>query len=284
MYRKENINSIHKQLSSIYSFGQVLLGGSHLYSEANEDSDLDFYLISNLRWFLNYVRHKEFIKEIKEKNPNIQLMLVPTLFFKRGWYYIYGQDVSGEIRISKINRKVIFRNSLKLACFHYLSFLLSNQTEEKRKFLIKSAQQVAVAATIRNASDEIDFTKPLFSQKMIRENLEKYDGKHRETIDTILDWKKSNAHPDINTLNLAGRQLLGVIAEVYDNAGSLLSFMPINYLIYNFKFLKRRNQQFLSANPDKQLLKKIINGIKTSINLEELYQEMKETIFPVFII
>jgi|GEM_PF-2236580 len=284
MLHQENIRSIHKNLSSIYSFGTILFGGSYLYGEAEEASDLDFYLISNFRWFLNYIRHKELLKEIKEKNPTVQLMLVPGIFFRRGWYYIYGRDNHGDIKISKINKKVIFRNSLKLACFHYLRFLLSNEPADKRKYLIKSAQQAAVAAIIRGGAEKLDPSAPLFSQKTIKENLEKYDGKYKEVVGRILDWKTEEANPDINSLNQAGRQLLGVITDVFDNAGSLMSFLPINHFIYNFKFLLRGNREFLFHNPDKLLLKKVINGIKTSINLEELYQEMKETIFPVFII
>ncbi len=284
MLKKEDIAKIHRKLSEIYGSGTVLLGGSYLYGEAEEGSDLDFYLISNLHWFINYIRHKELLTELKENFPILRVMLVSRMFFKRGWYYIYGRDISGKAHVSGVNKKIIFRNSLKLACFHYLKFLLSNSASDKKKFLIKSAQQAAVAAVIKSSMEKINPNDPLFSRKIILENLVKYEGKHREIIEKILNWKKDAANPDMNSLNQAGRQLLGVISGVLDSAGSLLSFLPINYLIYNSKFLFQGNKEFLFCNPDKKLLNKIVNGIKTSINLEELHREMKETIFPVFII
>ena len=57
---------------------------SHLYGEANDGSDMDFYIICPWRAFFYYSQHKELATEIKIKYPQINTMLVPKWFFKKG--------------------------------------------------------------------------------------------------------------------------------------------------------------------------------------------------------
>lgn len=266
MIMPNEIELIHRELATIYNRGKILFGGSYLYGEAIESSDLDFYLICNFCDFFYYKKRSELISALKLRHPEIKVMLVTKLFFKFGWYYVYGRNLDGKIEISRISKKIVFRNCLKLACFHYLSALLSDNSTEKGTLFRKSATQTSVALIVGSLPGISPVSQPIFS---------------REFIDKCLS--------DMNDLSadiFSGSEALlsEAICDLFSSKSDLLSFSLANYLIYNIKFILRGNFTFLTKNPDKYILSRMISALKKRENLMNLHAQMKEIIFPVHIL
>lgn len=253
MYSTPLITEIHRELKRIYNRGLVLLGGSYLYGEASEESDLDFYIICPWRAFFYYCKHKELATELKAKYAPVNIMLAPKWFFKNGWYYIYGQDLAGKIHVSLVNKKIIWRNCLKLACFSYLKFLLTAESDLKQKNLLKARRLLAAALSLDNFKNE---NEPLFATENLKEVV----------------------------TELGSGDLLPALKNAWQNGGASLSFSLINYLIYNFRFLPKGDFSWLWRNPDKFILNNFFAGFYSDKKLNELAVEMQKIVFPVFVI
>lgn len=255
MYPTALIAEIHRELEKIYNRGLVLLGGSYLYGEAEENSDLDFYVICPWRAFFYYCRHKELAAGIKTTYPQISLMIVPKWFFKKGWYYIYGRDLREKICASPINKKIIWRNCLKLACFSYLKFLLSAEHTPRQRYLLKAARLLAAALSLENLKGK---SEPLFTADSLKGAMAK--------------------------LAINGEDLLPALKSAWQGGRANLSFSLANYLIYNFRFLPKGHLDFLGRDPDKFILDKFFSGFETGKDLNELAIAMQKIVFPVFVI
>lgn len=282
MLSRADVDKAHKQLSEIYCRAEILLGGSYCYGEAGEQSDLDFYLWCDFADCVKYARRADLLKPVKEMFPQIKLMVVPELFFKRGWYYIYGKRGDGKIISSKLSKKIVFRNSLKLAFFHYINFLESSSDTQKKTELIKSVQQASVAWILQNSKEKID-SAPLFSLKVIKEHLVKCNFPREPLFREVLDWKGAYGI-DAKRLVECGQGVLEVLNDVFRTSGSYLSFSFANYLIYNVRFLWKGSMKFIFVNPDQHLLTEIAGGVNTGENLHELKINMVKEIFPAYIL
>lgn len=255
MYSSEIISQIHKQLQTIAPHNQVLLGGSYLYGEANDESDVDFYCICPWWQFFVLNNFKRKIHDVKENYPEIHfsVMLVPKWLLRTG-YYIYGQTTKGEVCSWPLPYAALVRNCVKLAYFNYLRFLVV--PENKVRNLAKAAKQLAVAKLA--ARGEINFKEPIFSWRYLRSHL----GNFAET------------ESDVGA----------VLRAAPEQFGRFFCFSWSNYILYNAKFLLRGNPLFLFANPDKMILKIVSDGFKKSSNFSELYSRIRKIVFPVVIV
>lgn len=274
MFSSENINEIHRALQKKYAKGLVLLGGSYLHGEADEKSDVDFYVVAGMSDFLNYLSDKKGALEIKNNyGKNVNITFLPKIFFKRGWNYIYGKDAGGKEYVSGIDKKIIFRNSLKLAYFHYLKFLLS-PVEEKETYFFKSAKMAAAAC------GRAEKQKPFFRVENLLKNTSCLDIGEQKFIQDILLKKDIKINFENNENS---EKLLAIIDKIRDLNKNRLNFYLPNYLIYNIHFIKKGVFSFVFSNPDKTVVKKISYGIKNN-DLRELFEEMKKIILPIYII
>ena len=257
MYSPDTIREIHQSLQALDPSALVLLGGSYLYGEAGEESDVDFYLVCSL-WRLFFLRpYKKLMSELRKKFPYVDfsLMVVPR-WLKRHGYYIYGQDVMGKIHSWAVPMAVLVRNCLKLAFFNFLRSKVEYKGKERN--IAKTKKQLAVAYLA--AIGEIDFSKPIFSWQYI----------HSHAV--ISSGVPSNSGRVEKSLGLAAKQFL-----------SYFSFSWSNYLFYNVRFLLRGNPLFLFKNPDKMIIKRLKEGFDNNEDPASLYKEIKEIIFPVII-
>ncbi len=85
------------------------------------------------------------VKDLKNKYPQLRIMLVPKIFFKYGWYKVSGLDISGKKYSSPLNKKVIFRNAVKLAYFYLLKSIDSHRKDYWKK---QSDKQAAIAKEV----------------------------------------------------------------------------------------------------------------------------------------
>ena len=255
MYSLETISQIHTQLQTIAPHNQVLLGGSYLYGEANDESDVDFYCICPWLQFFVLGNLKKKIQNVKANYPEVRfsVMLVPRWLLRTG-YYIYGQTVDGEVHSWPLPYAALVRNCVKLAYFNYLRFLVVS--ENKTRNLAKAAKQLAVATLA--ARGEINFKEPIFSWRYLRSHL----GNFAET------------GPDVGK----------ALQNAPEQFGRFFCFSWSNYILYNAKFLLRGNPLFLLANPDKMILKIASDGFKKSNNFSELYSRIRKIVFPVVIV
>lgn len=250
---------------------------------ANEDSDLDFYLLCQFRDFLYYAKHREICEPIKAECPPARLVFVPWYLFNRGYYYIYGRDIDGKIYASKVDKRHIFRNSLKLACFHFLEYAVC-PGGARLKFLKKAARMTASALMAKELEECGNRERPLLSEYELKKYLSGSRANVGGLLLEIMNWNDSDVNLDDNMINGASEKLWRGIREIFETAGGLLSFSALSYAIYNFKFLKRRDARFLFSNPDTLILKKIINGLVDGAEARELRDEAKNVVFPVYII
>ncbi len=247
MAEMEFIKKLHRELQAAFVGTQILLGGSYWSGEADAESDIDFYCLCSWRFFFGYKKAAEKNKLIRQKFPeaNYAIILVPNFFFRRGWLYAVGITEEGNVRQSKSNRKLIFRNALKLGWYNY--FLYARYGF--KKYLEKSRHQAAIAERTSLAAE----LKPSDLQKS---NL------------SIPDW--------------SAEQIPGLLTQMETQHQKLLHFSLVNWLIYNTKFLVRGNPLFFFANPDKLILRKI-NQSKNNGG-PEFIAWLKKYVFPVIII
>lgn len=152
MLSSSEVQKIHQELSRLYRDNLVLLGGSYLNATMNEDSDLDIFLICGLNFFLNRKKFKTLSQDLKTQYPKLQIMLVPKIFFKYGWYKVQGRDINGQEFSSPINKKIIFRNACKLAYF----YLLKSCAGDKKEYWKKQSNKQAALAKEMSAEEQAE--------------------------------------------------------------------------------------------------------------------------------
>ena len=140
MLNTETIKTIHERLAALFPKNLILLGGSYATGNATEESDVDIFLICNGLFFLQRKKYQPLVVDLKKQYPQLQIMLVPKIFFKYGWYNVSGRDIKGKEYTSPKNKKVIFRNAVKLAYFYLLKSALGINKEYWKKQSDKQAQ------------------------------------------------------------------------------------------------------------------------------------------------
>lgn len=152
MLSSSEVQKIHQELSRLYRDNLVLLGGSYMNGGANEDSDLDIFLICGLNFFLNRKKLKILSQDLKTQYPKLQIMLVPKIFFKHGWYKVQGRDINGQEFSSPINKKIVFRNACKLAYF----YLLKSSAGDKKEYWKKQSDKQAALAKEMSVEEQAE--------------------------------------------------------------------------------------------------------------------------------
>ena len=142
MLTAETIKKIHERLAELFPKNLILLGGSYTTGTATEDSDLDIFLICDWMFFLNRKKYQPLVADLKKQYPILEIMLVPKMFFKHGWYNVTGKDVAGKEYTSYQNKKIFFRNAAKLAYFYLLKSALGQNKDYWKK---QSDKQTKVA-------------------------------------------------------------------------------------------------------------------------------------------
>lgn len=142
MLNVEMVKEIHTTLTKLFPNNLILLGGSYADQKATADSDLDIFLICNWSFFLNRQKYQPLVKDLKSKFPELRIMLVPKIFFKYGWYKVSGTDITGKKYSSPLNKKIVFRNAVKLAYFYLLKSIDSHRKDYWKK---QSDKQASIA-------------------------------------------------------------------------------------------------------------------------------------------
>ncbi len=282
MYPADTIKKIHRELSTLFASHKVLLGGSYLYGHATDQSDLDFYIITTFPWsiFWHHQHYATLVNNLKTElnTPNLKILIVPKLFFRLGWYYIYGQDIDGKIYCSKVNKKIIFRTTIKLAYFHYLGFLVKTNKAERWCALRKTAQQLAAAIVIYS---DAPLVQPIFSTTNLIKQLTALGNKEYLVLIKILST--SDQTPTELEQNEWSRGVRTLLNQVFEQGKTWLSFYFPNYLIYNLRFIPKGNFQFLFTNPDRRIITELSSGVKSNENRAEQYEIIKQKVLSVLI-
>ncbi len=277
MYSSEQINTLHQSLQKLFPLTPVILGGSYLYNEAGEDSDVDFYVLCTWRQFFSFFRQKKYLKKQKESmsNLNFSVMFVPKMFFTHGWYFVYGQDINGKMYASKKNNSVIFRQSLKLSYFYYINFVVSDR---KPVYLLKkSVKQIFVALSVLYGSNH----HPIFSSAKLGVALK--NNPFYQSLKKVFELTEESTNR-VSEIDGAEKKLLAALQFVSQNSNHFLQFSPLNYLIYNIWFLLRKQTLFLSKNPDKFIIKQMQTTVQDKKIDMSVFKQLKERILLVFII
>src|SRR3989338_1874529 len=281
MYPPETINEIHRRLQQAIPHNKVLLGGSYLYGEATADSDVDFYAICKWRDLLTFGSYRQKIEKLKDEFFTVgwNVTVVPQALYDRGWYYVYGSDTSGRIQQSAIYNKLIIRNSLKLAFYHYLSSLSATSSAERQKKLVKSAQQLAAALLF---FEKIFSFKPFFSSANLIKQLASIRSLNAAPLTELLRSKVEKTELSKERLYHLGNQLGALLLQTKDELGGAWShFSWVNYCLYNARFLWKGKLLFLFTNPDKMVLQKLARAVQSKSHANEVVEALKEIVFPV---
>lgn len=284
MYAQEMIAEIHNRLQSTIPDSLVLLGGSYLYGEATEDSDLDFYAICRWCDLLTFQRYRKSIEAVKSKYKEVRcnITIVPRFLFKRGWYYVYGKDVSGKIHQSAIYPTLIIRNALKLAYYHYLRALVSDDLAARQRCFTKCAQQLAAALIF---GKNIYGREPFFSLRNLIKQLEQVDRDKFEVLSLLLECRLNRELFSHRSTIIAERVLLKVLEFAYvDLKPQADAFLLSNYLLYNIRFVLKGTVLFLFKNPDKMVIKYLRGAIYIHENLKLFERTARLVVFPVAIV
>lgn len=259
----------HKELADLCRGCLVLLGGSAATRELTEDSDVDFFVIGSVWRVIKIKKNIQKIKDFKKRYPLVNIMLIPGLFFQRGWYYVRGKDLNGKIWLSGKNEKIYFRNTLKLAG---QSLMMARQEGESHE-LIKALRRIVAAemVLINGWSEEQDLT----TLKNVREYLFKKNNVEAKKMLEIINSPAVN-----NTQESIKKNLI----DIFVKGKKYFNFSWFNYFFYNFRFLLKGKIDFLFSNPDKKIMKEILALLdKDLVTLDE-YERIKKIVFPVFII
>lgn len=267
MYSPTIIGNIFANLQAINKQALVLLGGSYLTGEATKDSDLDFYFIDSV---INLLKLKTKIIKITKDFPDVKLnvMLVPWFFYKRGWYYVYGQSLDEKIHSSPINKPLIIRNCLKLAYLHYFKALAANSNYE----LDKSARELSLILLLVNNITP----NPLRSKKSLLTEISKINSDQTVKLKNILT--------DTQDFKINSVAVLQCCSVVLSLTKPYLRFNFSNYIIYNLFFLRHLNPLFLLSNPDIMVLNKIKKYLELNVEPANILKVINKVVFPVIII
>lgn len=275
MYSREFLQTLHGELARTLPKCTVLLGGSYIYGEPTSHSDVDFFVICPLTGWYGL---KKTVKQWKEKHPGVEMniMVIPKWMIKHGWYYVYGRTTDGTLVTAPFNRQMIITSAIKLAYFSYLQYLLASSKEEQESLLGKICQKIAIIETARayNQSE----TPPLSYSQTINNlpGISEYD-----VVRQVLSERQMNRPLITFPPNHAITELLD---GAYQKNRNFFTFDPINYLVYNVKFLLHGNGLFLFKNPDTLIMKKMCSFFEQGGDLEGHYKNMCEIIFPVIML
>ncbi|MSU75659.1 MAG: hypothetical protein EXS55_04050 [Candidatus Magasanikbacteria bacterium] len=285
MYSPETISQIHSQLQALDPSALVLLGGSYLYGEAGEESDVDFYFVCP-NWRIFFLKRlKKLINDLKQRFSEVDftVMIVPR-WLRHDGYGIYGRDTRGKIHSWALPIPTLIRNCLKLAYFNYLRSIVEPTRKDRNRLKVK--KQLAVAQLA--AEGKIDFNQPIFSWRHIQNH------RAQNTPTSVLPLSGGGNDSPSPFRGGAGGGVFGVsegaesLVEQLDQAFHQLlphfTFSWPNYLLYNVKFLLRGNPLFLFKNPDKMIIERLKEGFDKKEDPVSLYREIKEIIFPVIIL
>ncbi|MFA6485863.1 MAG: nucleotidyltransferase domain-containing protein [Candidatus Magasanikbacteria bacterium] len=250
MFSADDVSTIHRELQRIFYNGKVYLGGSYLYNEANQDSDVDFYFVGSIFACFFHKRQKARVADLKTRYPYFSIMLLPKLSVRFGIFYFYGRDLDGRLRYATPNKRLVIGNCIKFAYFNYLRSLLGSA--KSGRCLRKSYLQLAAARCI--ASDP-DYREPIFSRQYLRAHGYWYEGEFCDFVDQL-------------TLSL----------------NKYLGFSWLNYIIYNVRFGLLGNFEFIGRNPDRWIVGCLQEGLKDNRNFDKLLERIRRVIFPVIIL
>ncbi len=274
--------NITKTFKPIFPNDQILRGGSHTYDEGTRSSDLDFYIIISHPWnvYRNRAHYSSEIAKLKTElqTINLSILIVPKYFFKKGYYYVYGQDETGAIIESKINKKIIYRHSLKFALFYHLEFLRAADDKEKARLLIKTAKQLSAAVLMRQSAKP---KSPIFSKENLKTGLEKITNLAYKLLTEILSANPEHiSHAELESW---GREVAAFLIAEADRKHRYLKFSNANYLIYNIRFITKKDFSFLFHNPDKYIIKKLKEVVLKRDTSDATHAYFKKVIFPALI-
>lgn len=247
MHTREFIFALQRELSEVCPDAIILLGGSYLYGDATEKSDIDFYCITSL-WRFSFCRKK--IREVKAQHANVTFncLILTKLLFDCGYYYIYGQKIDGEVLAARYNQKQAVFTSLKFAQYFYIKSRCHPQVEN---FHRKCLQKIAI-------------TKFCL----------RYSGKETVALTKIA---LRPFYPESNA------DLENVLNNLYSECQPFFSFNFLNYYVYNIKFLRKGIWLFLFGNPDTIITRKMLEAIRQNNYSSNLEVWLDKFIFPAII-
>ena len=271
MLSREFLHALHNELQALTGKCPVLLGGSYVYGEPTDHSDVDFFVL--VPWYRLF-SFRRVIRDWKMKYPAIliNIMIVQKMAFNLGWYYVYGRDSAGRLVRAPIHKQMMVMSALKLAYYNFLRFAASGDQKEKSLSQEKIAQKIAIIYTIVEHTGP---TPPLATSRLIH------------YIPTDLEWvraslvAKQKGNP---ILPISETTIIETLDRVFHHSRPYRCFSPATYLIYNLKFLPRGKTLFLWHNPDTMILQKIRRAIEKKSDLRQLLTELTPLIFPVIII
>lgn len=285
MYTPELIAGLHSQLQTSLPSTTVLLGGSYAYNEANEGSDVDFYVVLSSWQLVLYPSIKKAIALIKDNNTGVRInvMLVPRILFERGFYYIHGVDTSGNGTISATNTKAFVTTTLKLALLHYIYFATSNDTHIKKQELGKFAQRVAALLITEKG---LHTFKPMLSTAYLVSSLHPQGSHLEKVLLNILNLKHAAENFTTKQQEDFAQTLLQYCQNVYaNNKKTYFGFWWLSYCIYMAHFWRARERLFLTKNPDTLVLDLLFETIKQGpLTMLHNKKRIERIIFPVLII
>lgn len=284
MYSHELISEIHHHLQKAFPHNTILLGGSYLYGEATEDSDIDFYAICQWRDIFGFASYRQKIEKLKDEFFTVRwnVTIVPQALYNQGWYYVYGREITGKIQQSAIYHKLIIRNSLKLAFFHYLSSFSTTSNREHQKKLVKSAQQLAAALLF---FEKIFSFKPFFSTTNLIKQLGNIRSLNTAPLVELLRSKLEKTELTEERLRYLSSQLSSVLLRAKEELGEIWNqFSWVNYCLYNARFILKGNPLFLFTNPDKMVLQKLTTAVQNKSTAAGVIASLKEIVFPVIVV
>ncbi len=273
MFTEPVVVQLHQQIQKIFGHTPVLLGGSYVYGEATQYSDIDFYVLCSWVTFFQrkkYARQLAAVRALFPAAP-ISVMLVPRSFFKRGWYYIYGHDVSGQSHVSALNAAIIFRNSLKFGYYYLLkSRCAANQAEQTRAFQ-KSAHQLAIAQLFLISKNQ---PPQFFSRRYLFAKDESGLSPQLVATRQMLVDPVTKIAPEMQT------ELLQSLQTTRQEGDRYLHFFWPNLLMYLGKY----KNLALGLNPDAALIQALGRGLQSALDPAALLARINQNIFPVIII
>ncbi len=277
MYSREQIQRLHRSLQELFPTTPVLLGGSYLYNEAGEESDVDFYVVCSSRQYAGFLARRRQLQQQKSSLSTIRfsVLFVPRFFFNRGWYYVYGQDIQGKIWASAINRSVLVRQTVKMAYFYYLNFVASSRGTVS--FLTKAAQQLLVAWRVANGVGK----QPFFTLASL--SADEVENPVFCSLKHMADRQKNNPE-GVFDIEAAENDFLLALAGIMPAVKHYFRFSLVNYCWYNMWFLLRGQGKFLARNPDKYIVQYMQVALVDKSLRPGVLSTVKEMVLLVFII
>ncbi|MBI5729313.1 MAG: nucleotidyltransferase domain-containing protein [Candidatus Magasanikbacteria bacterium] len=281
MLTSQAVKAVHQALQAIFSDSVVLLGGSYWTGEATDTSDLDFYILRPFWHFFVYKWHLPAVEKLKRDHSGVTIncMVVPRFFYERGWYFVAGETVNGEIWQSPLNTKIVFRSAIKLTYWNYILFLTAAEPAEKQFALTKMAQHLTVARVVLTPAElpANGLTASFLIECLPTDQV-------WNPVRNLLLAKQTGQLFPVSELEAFSTGLFLLAERLFADNPGYWGFSWVNYIIYNSKFFRHKNTLFLFKNPDKMIVDCLREGLKNQTDLGRLREEMRTIIFPVIMI